>query len=170
MADLESVLESQRAAAEAFKTAALAVADDLWNVPRAPGKWSPAQLTDHVGVATRVARGAVSGNAKFGSIPKFFRWLPRKFYLDKVLRDGALPKKGFGPAAFAPAQQPRPRPELCSQLDAEIAAFAQLARDLTKAGQVTFEHGVFGTVPIADYVRFNALHLDHHREQLPGAK
>jgi hypothetical protein len=170
MADLETVLAAQLTAAEAFKAAALAVPDDLWNVPRAPGKWSPAQLTDHVAVATRVARGAMSGNAKFGAIPKFLRWLPRKFYLDKVLREGALPKKSGGPPAFAPAHQPMPRPELCTQLDSEIAAFAQLARDLTTAGHSTFEHGFFGTVQIADYVRFNALHLDHHREQLPGAK
>ncbi len=170
MADLETIIAAQQTAADAFKAAALSVPDDLWNVPRAPGKWSPAQLTDHVGVATRVARGAMSGKAQFGAIPKFLRWLPRKFYLDKVLRAGALPAKSGGPPAFAPAHQPMPRPDLFAQLDSEIAGLAQLARELAKAGQVTFEHGFFGTLSIADYVRFNALHLDHHRAQLPVPK
>ena len=170
MSDLESVIAAQQSAADAFKAAAQNVPGDIWNVPRAPGKWSPAQLTDHVAVATRVARGAMSGKAPFGSIPRFLRWLPRKFYLDKVLRAGALPAKSGGPPAFAPAHQPMPRQELFAQLESEIAAFAQLARDLVKAGQSSFEHGFFGTVAIADYVRFNALHLDHHREQLPRPK
>ncbi len=69
MANLESIIATQQTAADAFKAAAESVADNLWSVPRAPGKWTPAQVMDHVGIATRVARGAMSGNAKFGSLP-----------------------------------------------------------------------------------------------------
>ena len=169
MANLESIIATQQTAADAFKAAAEGVADNLWSVPRAPGKWTPAQVMDHVGIATRVARGAMSGNAKFGSLPRFLRWLPRKLFFDKVLRQGAFPRKGGGPPAFAPSTEPMPRAELYKQLDSEIAAFAALAREMSAAGRTTFEHGFFGTVAIADYVRFNALHLDHHREQLPRA-
>ena len=42
-----------------------------------------------------------------------------------------------------------------------------LTRALEKAGKRTFVHGFFGEVSLADYVMFNALHFDHHREQLP---
>jgi hypothetical protein len=167
MADLESALADQQRAAEAFKAAALAVPDAVWNVPRAPGKWSPAQVTDHVGVSTRVARNTVVGHAGMGGIPKFLRWLPRRLFFDRVLTNG-FPEKGRGPAVFAPAHDPLPRQKLVEQLDAEVRAFAADARAAAAAGKSTFEHPFFGRIAIADYVTFNARHLDHHRAQLPA--
>jgi hypothetical protein len=169
VADLEKALAAVRGAADTFKAAALAVPDDVWNVPRAPGKWSPAQVTDHVGVATRVARDAMGEKSTMGGIPSFLRWLPRKFYFDKVLVNG-FPKQGKGPPAFAPAHSPMPRADLLAQIDREVAAMESDARAATLAGKTSFEHTFFGRLNIADYVMFNALHFDHHREQMPGAR
>lgn len=168
MSDLETALAAQRRGADAFKAAAVAVHDAAWNVPRAQGKWTPAQVTDHVGVSTRVARQAILGEVNMGGLPSFLRWLPRVLYFKKVVASG-FPKTGKGPPVFAPARQPAPRPELIRQLDAEIDQLERAVRDLAKAGTTHFEHTFFGRVAIADYVMFNARHLDHHREQLPGA-
>ncbi|MEA3245385.1 MAG: DinB family protein [Gemmatimonadota bacterium] len=161
-------MADQQRAADAFKAAVLAVPEGAWNVPRAPGKWSPAQVVDHVGVSTRVARNAVAGNAGMGGIPKFLRWLPRKTFFEKVLAKG-FPVQGRGPAVFAPARDPMPRQKLIEQLDHELSVFVADARAAAAAGTTTFEHTFFGRIAIADYITFNARHLDHHREQLPGA-
>lgn len=166
MSDLETSLAAQRRVADAFKTAALGVSDSVWNVPRAPGKWSPAQVTDHVGVTTRVARDAVAMKSGMGSIPAFLRPLVRALFLRPALKNG-FPKKGKGPPIFAPAHAPMPRPDLIAKIDSEVAAFDTETRALEKAGKRTFVHGFFGEVSLADYVMFNALHFDHHREQLP---
>ncbi len=163
---LDHALAAQRAAADAFTAAALGVSDGGWNVPRAPGKWSPAQVTDHVGIATRVARDAIAGKAGMGGIPGFLRWLPRRLFFDKVLARG-FPVKGKGPAAFAPAHEPKPRAELIAQIEREVAGMERDARAAAANGVTTFEHTFFGRLAIADYVMFNALHFDHHREQLP---
>lgn len=168
MSDLETALTAQRRAADAFKHAAADVNDAAWNVPRAPGKWTTAQVVDHVGVSTRVARLAILGEINMGGIPKFLRWLPRVLYFKKVVATG-FPKTGKGPPVFAPAPQPAPRPELIRQLDAEIDQLEHAVRALARTGTTHFEHTFFGRVAIADYVMFNAHHLDHHREQLPGA-
>lgn len=168
MADLEAALKTQRVAADAFKAAALKVRESVWNVPRAPGKWSPAQVADHVGVTTKVARDAMDETAKIGGIPFFLRPLANRFFLQPVLKKG-FPKKGKGPASMAPAHDPMPRDQLCASIDSEVAALEADARAMAKAGQTEFTHGFFGRVAVADYVMFNALPFDHHREQLPGA-
>lgn len=167
-ANLDSALQAQRTAADAFKAAALEVPDSLWNVPRAPGKWSPAQVVDHVGVSTKVARDAIAEKAGMGGVPKLLRWMARKFYFAKVMANG-FPKVGKGPPVFAPAHDPMPRPDLITRLDAEVAAMESDVRAAAAAGKTTFEHTFFGRLAVADYVMFNALHLDHHREQLPGS-
>ena len=59
MTEVESAIALQRHAADNFKSAALRVPEPAWNVPRAPGKWSPAQVTDHVGVTTKIGRAHV---------------------------------------------------------------------------------------------------------------
>jgi DinB superfamily len=167
MNNLGSALEAQRTAADAFRSAVLAVAEAAWNVPREPGKWSPAQVADHAVVSTRVARAALAGTAGIRGIPRVLRWLARIFYFDKVVVKG-FPRKGKGPPAFAPAQYPAPRAQLIAGLAEEVAAFAAAARTGSEGGRTTFEHGFFGRIAIADYVLFNARHLEHHRAQLPG--
>ena len=169
MADLDSALAAQSHAAADFKAAAIKVSDSLWNVPRAPGKWSPAQVTDHVGLATKVARDAMGEKAPMGSLPRFLRPILRIFFFDKIIRNGAFPREGKGPPVFKPADQPMPREQLCVRIDTEVAAMESDARAMVKAGKTEFTHGFFGRVAVADYVMFNALHFDHHREQLPGA-
>jgi hypothetical protein len=166
MADLESALQAQRTAADAFKAAALRVSESVWNAPRAPGKWSPAQVTDHVGVSTRVARDFMGQKPGMGSLPWFLRPVLNRFFLKPVLKKG-FPKKGKGPSIFAPAHDPMPREQLCARIDSEVAALEADARAMVKSGKAEFTHGFFGRMAVADYVMFNALHFDHHREQLP---
>ena len=166
MADLDSAIAAQRRAAADFKTAALRVSDSLWNVPRAPGKWSPAQVTDHVGLSTRVAHDFMDEKPNMGNLPFFLRPVLRYFFMRPVLKKG-FPKKGKGPSIFAPAHDPMPRDQLCARIDTEVAALEADARAMVNSGKVEFTHSFFGRMAVSDYVQFNALHFDHHREQLP---
>lgn len=167
MTEVESAIALQRHAADNFKSAALRVPEPAWNVPRAPGKWSPAQVTDHVGVTTKVAHDALAGRANMGGIPKFLRPIAGAFFFKPVIAKG-FPKKGKGPAIMAPAHEPMPREQLLRRLDDEVESIARAAADMARAGRTHFEHSFFGRLAVADYIRFNALHLDHHREQLPS--
>ncbi len=168
MVDLEAVLEAQRTAAAAFKAAALTVSESTWNVPCAPGKWSLAQVVDHVGLCTKVAHDALNEKANMGGLPFFLRPLLNCFFLQPVLKKG-FPKESKGPAIFAPARDPMSRGQLCARIDAKVAALEVGARAMVSGGKTRFRHGFFGRVDVADYLMFNALHFDHHREQLPGA-
>ena len=48
------------------------------------------------------------------------------------------------------------------------AAIPRSAAGMARAGLTHVEHTFLGRLAVADYIRFNALHLDHHREQLPS--
>jgi len=75
-----------------------------------------------------------------------------------------------GPAIFAPTTEHPGIETSAAKLDRAIAALEIHVRDLAKAGTGTFQHGFFGWLTIADYVRFNALHLNHHEKQLPAPR
>ena len=167
MSDLASAIAAQQRAADAFAAAARAVPDATWNVPRAPGKWSPAQVTDHVGVATKIGRGAVTGTVNMGSLPRFLRPIAGALFFKPVLRRG-FPKKSMGPAIMAPAHEPMDRETLIARLQEEVGGAARDALEMAANGATHFDHTFFGKVSLADYIMFNALHLDHHREQLPA--
>src|SRR5437773_8933669 len=48
MSSMKPTIVDNREAVDAFITAARAVAPSAWTAPRAPGKWSPGQVTEHV--------------------------------------------------------------------------------------------------------------------------
>ena len=103
MAGLDDALTLNRDAAQRFLATARAVPPERWVTPVAPGKWSPAQIVDHVATSTEVAP------------------------------EGDPRRQGHG---------------------------------LDLAGRRAFEHGFFGRVKVADYIRFNGLHTRHHEQEL----
>jgi hypothetical protein len=84
MLDLDTSLAGDRAAVAALLAAADG-AGATWTVPRAPGKWSPSQVVEHVArimdESANVASGAPS---KFPSIPRFLRPIIRIVFFNRT--------------------------------------------------------------------------------------
>ena len=58
-----------------------------WTVPRAPGKWSPSQVVEHVAMALEESANVVTETpSKFPSIPGFLRPVARALFFNRVLR------------------------------------------------------------------------------------
>lgn len=66
---------------------------DCWTTPRAPGKWSPSQVLEHVARSFEAGAGDVRG-ARSGlpDLPRFVRPLVRTFLFNRVLRIGTFPR------------------------------------------------------------------------------
>src|SRR5665213_379447 len=103
MSDLDDALAANREVAKNFLVTARHVAKEKWASPIAPGKWSPAQITEHVALSTEVALKAIKGDKSMGSIPAFLRWLPRKLGFDPTIKKGRFPEKQRGPAILKPS-------------------------------------------------------------------
>jgi hypothetical protein len=166
VAALDDALAANRDAATRFLATARQIPTEKWAEPVAPGKWSPAQIVDHVAVTTEAALRAIKGDTSMGSIPRFLRVIPRALGFTPTLRKGKFPEKQRGPAVFAPSRGHPAFDASAARLERALSALESHVRELAKAGTQEFEHSIFGRVSVVDYIRFGALHTEHHERQL----
>ena len=164
MADVNDVLAANRAAVLDLVAAAERSAA-TWTTPRAPGKWSPSQVVEHVTRGLEEATNVVSGAPSLPMPPAFLRPLLRLFF-NRILKKGVFPKGFKAHKAMNPASGPATPAEARVRLEGALARFDQECRKRVAGGQHTVSSG-FGTVSVEDFVRFSALHTRHHCKQLP---
>lgn len=86
MSDLTAVLPDNRAAADAL-IAAAERAEEVWTVPRAPGKWSPSQVVEHVARALEESANVIEGKpTRFPALPFFLRPVVRGLFFNRAVR------------------------------------------------------------------------------------
>ena len=86
MADLNSTLAANRDAV-AELIAASERCRGAWTTPRAPGKWSPSQVVEHVARSIEESANLFSGApTKFPTLPFFVRPIARTLLFNRVLR------------------------------------------------------------------------------------
>lgn len=167
MADVAEALRQNRAAVGELLAAAEG-AHAVWAQPRAPGKWSPAQLVEHVARALEQSGRAIAGQpTDFPKFPGFLRPLLRGFFFNKVLKSGRFPGGARTNKAFDPATGPATPADARVRVEAALGKLEQAAR-ARGDGEQRVNSTVFGWVTLHDYVMFQAVHTRHHRRQLPG--
>jgi hypothetical protein len=161
MSDVSAALAATRAAVGEFITAAERAAS-RWTTGRAPGKWCPAQVVEHVARSFEESAHEVAGvPSKFPTFPGFVRPLVRGVFFNRVLKRGAFPRARTT-KAFDPDSGPATPAEGRARIEAAFAEFEQACR----AAGATMSSTLFGTVAVSDYVRFQELHMRHHQSQL----
>ena len=169
-ADIDALIASNRAAVdELFRTAEAAAAEGRWTTPRAPGKWSPQQVVEHVAISLEEAGNVIAGRpTKLPTRPALFRPLGGLVFR-RVLRKGGFPRiktpPSMDPAKEAPAG-PASLDEARRRLDLGFAAFEKACRERAARGDPV-PSKAFGNVSLAGYARFNELHTRHHMQQIP---
>jgi hypothetical protein len=159
-------LHSQAAAD--FASAAERIPSEKWLVPRAEGKWCPAQLLEHLNLVYDVLLRELAGGAGMQiRRPLWMRIVLRLTVMPRILR-GA----GFPPGAPAP-RETRPAMPAADQA-ALIAAFKSRAARLDSAAAQTqgsgakLTHAYFGRASVEKAVLLCARHIEHHHKQLPS--
>ena len=166
MADVNDVLAANRAAVLDLVAAAERSAA-TWTTPRAPGKWSPSQVVEHVAGGFDEAANVLAGAPSLPMPPAFLRPLIR-LYFNWILRKGVFPQGWKAHKALNPASGPATPAEARVRLEGALARFDQECRRRAASGQHLVSSG-FGTVSLEDLVRFSELHTRHHCKQMPGA-
>lgn len=166
MADVNLTLAANRAAIGELM-AASERCGGIWTVPRAPGKWSPSQIAEHVARSLDESANVVSGApAKFPNLPFFLRPVARGLVFNRVLRRSAFPRAKTN-KAMDPASGPATPAEARVRLETALARFDRGCRTCAEAGGAVAS-ATFGTVSVVDYARFIELHTRHHCKQMPG--
>ena len=165
MTDLAATIRNNQIAIAEFLDAVRAVPADDWAEPRAPGKWSPAQVVEHVALVYELGLKLLKGTAKDPSAPRWLRPLIGMIIRRTVLRTGRFMKSKTA-APFHPKGAPAPRDALVARLEEASRAFERSAVQEVESGRSTFDHPAFGRFGVADYVQFQAHHTKHHQAQL----
>jgi hypothetical protein len=167
MPDIDLPLAGVRAAVADLVAAAERVGV-AWTKPRAPGKWSPSQVVEHVARIMEESANVASGRpSKFPTIPFFLRPIVRVLVLKRTLWMKAFPKmKAI--AAFDPVGGSATPTDGRVRLQGALTSFDQACRARAASGQ-DVASTIFGAVQVADFARFQELHIRHHILQMPGA-
>lgn len=167
MADIPAALAATRSAVNDLAAAGDKAAA-TWTIPRAPGKWSPSQVVEHVARALEESANMVQGApSRLPSLPGFVRPVVRALLFNRVIRKGTFPK-----AKTTKAMDPERGPDSPAQgrarLEAALAKFDAACRARAESSRTT-ESAAFGTVALADYIKFQEVHTRHHTKQIPVA-
>ena len=162
--NLDEALAENRRRVEAF-IAASAPLGETWTTPVRPGKWSPAEVNEHVAMSYVAAADVyATGGDAFPKLPFFLRPLLRRFVFDKVIRNGGdfgRPVKTF--KALTPLERRRTPADGAIRVRDALTVFEAKVR---AHGTAQVRHTAFGTLDPAAYVMFQAYHTTHHQKQL----
>ena len=162
--DLNAALIESRTALEILMAAG-DQSGTAWATPRAPGKWSPSQIVEHVARALEESGKNIKGEpSAFPTLPGFVRPLVRGLFFNRVLRKNAF-INGKTNKAMNPIAGPATPAAGRERLQKAHVAFERACRQ----ANLRFNHGIFGHISTADYARFQALHTLHHSKQIPRA-
>jgi hypothetical protein len=165
MADINVALAGSREAIEH-----LIVKGDrtgpAWTAPRAPGKWSPSQIVEHVARALEESANVAAGRpSKFPKLPAVLHPVVRGLLFRRVLKNAAFPKAKTN-KALNPASGPATPAEGRARLETAHKKFEEACQQLASRGE-RMRTTTFGTVGVEDYVRFMEIHTRHHAQQMP---
>lgn len=166
----QASLAEHRAAILAFTAAVRDLPPDAWTRPWAEGKWTPAEITEHLaltyGAFLREVRGEGAMKPKvFGLRRRILRW----FVLPHILFHRSFPLKAVSPRELRPAAGTAgPEEAVAALLAVADQAERALEAALGRPGAVV-THPYFGGIDLPRGLRFAAVHLEHHTRQVRAA-
>jgi hypothetical protein len=168
-AALRGEVEAHRGALAELVAVAAAVDAAAWNAAPADGKWSPAQVVEHLRLTYVVGRRELAGQ---GGMRVRTRWWQRlvfrPVFLGRILKSGRFPENVPAVSEIRPVDGRFDRETLIAALRDEGEAFLREAEGTAAGAGLT--HPFLGRLGLADGVRFLAHHLRHHQRQLPNRR
>jgi hypothetical protein len=162
-------IELHRDAIRTYLARAGSLPDSAWITPRAPGKWSPAELTQHLILTYEALVAELSGGPGIRVRVKGWRLLTlRLFVMPRFLKHGIVPPGVRAPKETAPAAGDPDRGAGLARLQEASRTFEDLARGGEGRRGSTVTHPFFGRLSLAQGVRFAEVHVRHHTGQLPS--
>lgn len=166
MSDFATALATNRRSIAEFVSLARGVNQSEWNSPPAPGKWSPAQVTEHVALAYEKTRALLKDPNPKGGAPPLLRPLIRFLFVRPILKTGKFRSGGKSPRQFRPVTAGETSDSLCRRLETAAAGLEADLESLQRQGTGILNHPIFGRISLPDSLYFQAYHTAHHRQQL----
>jgi hypothetical protein len=141
-----------------------------WKAARAPGKWSPAEITEHLSLTYEHLLGELRGGPPMRVKGSWlFRFLARYRFLPKLLRDGTVPPGVRAPREVRPRIPTEDRLEALERFQALAVEFEEEITSRRASGAGALTHPYFGRLGPDRGIRFVEVHIRHHIRQLDPA-
>ena len=158
---LEACLDSLNRAAALLETNLSRVPDEAFHAPVQPGKWSPAEIADHVVKANHLFTHALEIGLQRTRNPSLdVLHMPK----GQVTADG----RAISPTEEEPTPG-RARTELNADLKASVARLEEAAKNLAQSGGLDVDcvdQSFFGPMTGLECLQLMAWHTAHHAKQL----
>jgi hypothetical protein len=164
MDGVDAALARARSAIDAV-IAAADQSTDSWTTPRAPGKWSPSQVVEHVAMSVEDwGHMAAGASTRFPNMPFFLKPILRTVFFQRVLRNDSFPK-ARATRKMTPVSGPHTPALGRDRLEEAYNTFVAGCRAASaRGGKVS--SSLFGSVPVEDFIRFQEIHIRHHLKQI----
>ncbi|MEX2584574.1 MAG: DinB family protein [Gemmatimonadota bacterium] len=164
---LERAVREHREAVERYVATAETLDASAWVTPWAEGKWSPAEVTEHLVLYYEAALDELSGTTgmkvKVGPVTtRLLRW----FLLPHIIFHRTVPLRARAPRAIRPTGSNLDRVESLLRIRESTDRFESEIGSAAAGRVRTVTHPYFGTLRPAVFVRFSAVHLEHHHRQI----
>lgn len=169
-ADLAPAIAALRGSRDRYLERAGQLAFEQWCQPVGEGKWSPAQISEHV----RLSFAVIGHELATGSgglplkVPRWLRLWIRFKYFGRILATGRMPAGARAPREICPHGSSFDQDATLAGLRDAAVAFEEAVMARWDDSDAGFSHQVFGHVSLSDGWRFAIVHTDHHTGQLPG--
>lgn len=162
----EEVRQLHASTADAVADAASSIPPSAWLVPRAEGKWSPAEEVQHLLLTYDTVQRELEGGPGMKVLTKWWqRLLLRLFLVPKLLRGGPFPKNARAPREVRPVPPAGTQDETVALLRARALEFEKTA-DAARHRGASVTHAYFGTADVTTGVLLCTRHMQHHLARL----
>lgn len=157
-------------AAADLARAAERVPPDKWLAPREEGKWSPAEIVEHLSLAYDVFLRELGGGAGMQIRTKLWqRIYLRLLLVPRLLRGEPFPAGARAPREIRPANPSPDQAAAVASFRDRAARFDAATDTAQRSGsRLKLTHAYFGSASLDDAVLLCARHVQHHRQQLPN--
>lgn len=160
-------IEGHAAAIEDYLGTAARLDEPAWRISVAPGKWTPAEITEHLvrtyQVSLEQLRGGRGLEPRVGA---FLRQILRLAILPRIFRTRRLPRGARAPREIRPADRGLPRQAALDEFRGLADEFETEMSARRADGDVRLTHHIFGKFEPVRAVDFVAIHVEHHGRQL----
>jgi hypothetical protein len=164
----EAALAAHQEAAAAFVSRAHAVPAAQWKSALVPGKWSPAEIAEHLSLTYEhlivELRGGKGIRVKGSWL---FRLAARVKFLPPLIRDGTIPPGVRAPREVRPAMPAEDRAAALERFRSLAIEFDHELTARRASGRGSLTHPYFGKLGPDRGIRFVEVHIRHHTRQLP---